>query len=218
MCSGHKNIVKVFDVYANDVQFPGEPDAKARLLMVLEFMEGGELFDRISKETRFTEKKAAKYLQQITNAVYRCHSLNVAHRDLKPENLLMNTNAEDALVKLTDFGFAKIDDGNLKTPHFTPYYVAPQVLEAHRYQSKQKKGVIPTSKPYTYDKSCDMWSLGVILYIMLCGYPPFYSETPSRQITSKMRQKILSGQYDFPEDDWQNISDLAKDVVRGYVL
>lgn len=215
MCSGHPNIVKVLDVYANDVQFPGEPLPKARLLMVLEFMEGGELFDRISKESRFTEKKAAKYFRQITNAVHRCHSLNVAHRDLKPENLLLKDNSEELEIRLSDFGFAKIDDGNLQTPHFTPYYVAPQVLQAHRYQSKQKQGIIQTSKPYTYDKSCDMWSLGVILYIMLCGYPPFYSETPSRQITSEMRKKILSGQYEFPEEDWQFISDSAKSVVKN---
>ncbi|OWF44338.1 MAP kinase-activated protein kinase 5-like [Mizuhopecten yessoensis] len=215
MCSGHDNIVSVFDVYANDIQFPGEPHARPRLLVVLEYMQGGELFDRISKESGFTERKAAKYLRQIANAVLRCHTLNIAHRDLKPENLLIRDNTEDSLVKLTDFGFAKIDDGNLQTPHFTPYYVAPQVLEAHKYQAKQKRGIIPTSKPYTYDKSCDMWSMGVILYIMLCGYPPFYSETPTRQITSAMRKKILSGQYEFPEDDWQFISDSAKDVVKS---
>lgn len=214
LCSDHSNIVRVLDVYANDVLFPGDPHPKARLLMVMEFMEGGELFDRISKESGFTERKAAKYLRHITEAVYRCHSLNVAHRDLKPENLLLKNNSEDAEIKLTDFGFAKVDDGNLQTPHFTPYYVAPQVLEAQKYKSKQRKGVIQTSKPYTYDKSCDMWSVGVILYIMLCGYPPFYSETPSIHITSEMKRKILSGKYEFPEEDWKFISDAAKDVVR----
>ncbi|XP_022335376.2 MAP kinase-activated protein kinase 5-like [Crassostrea virginica] len=214
LCSDHPNIVQVLDVYANDVLFPGDPHPKARLLMVMEFMEGGELFDRISKESGFTERKAAKYLRDISQAVFRCHSLNVAHRDLKPENLLLKNNSEDAEIKLTDFGFAKVDDGNLQTPHFTPYYVAPQVLEAQKYKSKQRKGVIQTSKPYTYDKSCDMWSIGVILYIMLCGYPPFYSETPSRNITSEMKRKILSGKYEFPEEDWKFISEAAKDVVR----
>ncbi|XP_062589854.1 MAP kinase-activated protein kinase 5-like [Saccostrea cucullata] len=214
LCSDHPNIVKVLDVYANDVLFPGDPHPKARLLMVMEFMEGGELFDRISKESKFTERKAATYLRDIAEAVHRCHNLNVAHRDLKPENLLLKNNSEDAEIKLTDFGFAKVDDGNLQTPHFTPYYVAPQVLEAQKFKSKQRKGVIQTSKPYTYDKSCDMWSVGVILYIMLCGYPPFYSETPSRNITSEMKRKILSGKYEFPEEDWKFISDAAKDVVR----
>ncbi|KAH3883519.1 MAP kinase-activated protein kinase 5-like [Dreissena polymorpha] len=215
MCNGHPNIVKVHDVYANDIQFPGEKHPKAYLLMVLEMMEGGELFDRISKRKRLTERQAAKYFKKISMAVQHCHSLNVAHRDLKPENILLTDNTEDAELKLSDFGFAKIDDGNLQTPYFTPYYVAPQVLEAHRHQAKLKKGIIPTSKPYTYDKSCDMWSLGVILYIMLCGYPPFYSETPSRHITMEMRRKILSGEFDFPEDEWSHVSDGAKDVVKS---
>lgn len=215
MCSGHPNIVQVRDVYANDLQFPGDKQPKAFLLMVLEMMEGGELFDRISKQKRFTERKAARYFRKIVEAVRHCHNLNVAHRDLKPENILLTDNTEEAELKLSDFGFAKIDDGNLQTPYFTPYYVAPQVLEAHRHQSRLKKGIIPTSKPYTYDKSCDMWSLGVILYIMLCGYPPFYSETPSRQITMEMRRKILSGEFEFPEDEWCHVSDSAKLLVKS---
>ncbi|KAL4224378.1 MAP kinase-activated protein kinase 5 [Mactra antiquata] len=215
LCSGHPNIVKVHDVYANDLLFPGEKNPKPYLLLVLEMMEGGELFDRISKQKKFTEKKAARYFKKIAQAVQHCHSLNIAHRDLKPENILLADNSEEAELKLSDFGFAKVDDGNLQTPYFTPYYVAPQILEAHRHQSRLKRGFIPTSKPYTYDKSCDMWSLGVILYIMLCGYPPFYSETPSRQITMEMRRKILSGDYDFPEDEWSHVSDNAKQLVKN---
>lgn len=215
LCSGHPHIVSVYDVFANDVQFPGECHPRPRLLMVMELMEGGELFDRISKERCFTEKRATFYMKQIASAIKRCHSLNIAHRDLKPENLLLKDNSEDALVKLTDFGFAKFDNGKLMTPHFTPYYVAPQVLEAYRYCSRAKLGLIQTTKPCTYDKSCDMWSLGVILYIMLCGYPPFYSETPSRQLSVEMKRKILTGDYEFPEEDWEFISPTAKDVVRG---
>ncbi|KAL5016968.1 hypothetical protein ScPMuIL_006557 [Solemya velum] len=215
MCSGHSNIVKVFDIYANDVQFPEDAMPKARLLMVLELMEGGELFDRISKERCFTERKAARYMKQMVESVRRCHDLNIAHRDLKPENFLLKDSTEESLIKLSDYGFAKIDDGNLQTPQFTPYYVAPQVLEAYKHQARQRRGIIQTCKPYTYDKSCDMWSLGVILYIMLCGYPPFYSETPSRLITPEMRRKILSGEFEFPEDDWQLVSESAKDIVRS---
>ncbi|KAL3857437.1 hypothetical protein ACJMK2_012108 [Sinanodonta woodiana] len=215
MCSGHPNVVQVLDVYANDLQLHDGDSRKPYLLMVLELMEGGELFDRISKEQKFTERKAAMYLKQVADAVRHCHDLNVAHRDLKPENLLLKDNTEDAQIKLSDFGFAKIDDGNLQTPYFTPYYVAPQILVAHRHQTKIKMGLIPTSKPYTYDKSCDMWSLGVILYIMLSGYPPFYSETPSRQITTEMKRKILLGDYQFPETEWQQVSEEAKSVVKS---
>ncbi|CAI9740778.1 kinase-activated kinase 5-like [Octopus vulgaris] len=215
LCSNHPHIVTVYDVYVNNIQFPGECHPKPRLLMIMELMEGGELFDRISRERCFTEKRATFYLKQITSAIKRCHSQNIAHRDLKPENLLLKDNSADALVKLTDFGFAKFDNGKLMTPHFTPYYVAPQVLEAYLFQNQIKHGIIQTSKPCMYDKSCDMWSLGVILYIMLCGYPPFYSETPSRPLSLAMRRKILTGQYDFPEQDWEFISNSAKDIVQS---
>ncbi|XP_046570131.1 LOW QUALITY PROTEIN: MAP kinase-activated protein kinase 5-like [Haliotis rubra] len=187
LCRSHPNIVGLQDVYANNVRFSG--DDEPQLLLVLELMDGGELFDRIIEEQCLTERECAGYLKQIAEAVHHCHSLNIAHRDLKPENLLLSNTTKEATVKLSDFGFAKFDDGDLKTPHFTPYYVAPQ--------------------------SCDMWSMGVILYIMLCGYPPFYSETPSRSITTEMKRKILNGDYEFPEQDWERISESAKDVIRG---
>ncbi|XP_022085696.1 MAP kinase-activated protein kinase 5-like [Acanthaster planci] len=214
-CSGHQAIVTLYDVYANEVQFPGEAHPRARLLMVMELMDGGELFDRISQQKGFTEAQAVRYAKQIASSIQRCHSLNIAHRDLKPENLLLKDNSENSPVKLSDFGFAKVDDGTLATPHFTPYYVAPQVLEAQRRQRREEKGIIPTSPgPYTYDKSCDIWSVGVIIYIMLCGYPPFYPETPSRKISREMCHRILAGQYDFPSEEWAHISDEAKDVVN----
>ncbi|KAG7271697.1 hypothetical protein CRUP_025558, partial [Coryphaenoides rupestris] len=142
-----------------------------------EMMEGGELFHRISQHRHFTEKMASQVTKQISEALEHCHCLNIAHRDLKPENLLFKDNSLDAPVKLCDFGFAKIDQGDLMTPQFTPYYVAPQVsahqhgmhvLEAQRRHQKEKSGIIPTSPtPYTYNKSCDLWSLGVIIYVML---------------------------------------------------
>uniref|UniRef100_A0A4W4HE09 non-specific serine/threonine protein kinase n=1 Tax=Electrophorus electricus TaxID=8005 RepID=A0A4W4HE09_ELEEL len=205
-------------------------------------MEGGELFHRISQHRHFTEKMASQVTKQIAQALEHCHSLNIAHRDLKPENLLFKDNSlvkafhffklniflenfilhfyslishGDAPVKLCDFGFAKIDQGDLMTPQFTPYYVAPQVLEAQRRHQKEKSGIIPTSPtPYTYNKSCDLWSLGVIIYVMLCGYPPFYSKHHSRTIPKDMRKKIMTGSFDFPEDEWSQISEMAKDIVR----
>ncbi|XP_071394602.1 MAP kinase-activated protein kinase 5 isoform X6 [Centroberyx affinis] len=156
-----------------------------------------------------------KARNEISQALEHCHSLNIAHRDLKPENLLFKDNSLDAPVKLCDFGFAKIDQGDLMTPQFTPYYVAPQVLEAQRRHQKEKSGIIPTSPtPYTYNKSCDLWSLGVIIYVMLCGYPPFYSKHHSRTIPKDMRKKIMTGSFDFPEDEWSQISEMAKDIVR----
>ncbi|XP_060894675.1 MAP kinase-activated protein kinase 5 isoform X2 [Labrus bergylta] len=185
MCADHPNIVQILEVYANSVQFPHESSPRARLLIVMEMMEGGELFHRISQHRHFTEKMASQVTKQ------------------------------DAPVKLCDFGFAKIDQGDLMTPQFTPYYVAPQVLEAQRRHQKEKSGIIPTSPtPYTYNKSCDLWSLGVIIYVMLCGYPPFYSKHHSRTIPKDMRKKIMTGSFDFPEDEWSQISEMAKDIVR----
>ncbi|KAK2161892.1 hypothetical protein LSH36_108g06046 [Paralvinella palmiformis] len=213
-CIGHPHIVHIYDIYVNEVQFPGESEPKSRLLLVMELMDGGELFDRISRQKYFTESQAARYTKQIVLAIQRCHSLNIAHRDIKPENLLLKDNSEDALIKLSDFGFAKIDEGDLTTPHFTPYYVAPQVLEAQKQRAREKYCIMSQASPYTYDKSCDMWSLGVIIYIMLCGYPPFYSETPSKQITRTMRKKILAGHYDFPDEEWKQISSMAKDLIK----
>ncbi|XP_078083459.1 MAP kinase-activated protein kinase 5 [Mustelus asterias] len=215
MCVGHNNIVQIIEVYANSVQFPHESSPRPRLLIVMEMMEGGELFHRISQHKHFTEKMASQVTKQIALAIQHCHSLNIAHRDLKPENLLFKDNSLDAPVKLCDFGFAKIDHGDLMTPQFTPYYVAPQVLEAQRRHQKEKSGIIPTSPtPYTYNKSCDLWSLGVIIYVMLCGYPPFYSKHHSRTIPKDMRKKIMTGSFEFPEEEWSQISEMAKDIVR----
>uniref|UniRef100_A0A8C7UHM2 MAP kinase-activated protein kinase 5 n=1 Tax=Oncorhynchus mykiss TaxID=8022 RepID=A0A8C7UHM2_ONCMY len=215
MCATHPNIVQIMEVYANSVQFPHESIPRARLLIVMEMMEGGELFHRISQHRHFTEKMASQVTKQIGQALEHCHSLNIAHRDLKPENLLFKDNSLDAPVKLCDFGFAKIDQGDLMTPQFTPYYVAPQVLEAQRRHQKEKSGIIPTSPtPYTYNKSCDLWSMGVIIYVMLCGYPPFYSKHHSRTIPKDMRKKIMTASFDFPEDEWSQISEMAKDIVR----
>lgn len=219
LCSSHPNIVSVVDVYLNEVAVPGELTRRRRLLMVLELMEGGELFDRISQKSKFTEKEASSISKQIALAIHHCHSLNVAHRDLKPENLLLKrTDNDDVIViKLSDFGFAKVDQGNLTTPQFTPYYVAPQVLQAHQVQKRRQQG-FQAGSPVTYDKSCDMWSLGVIIYIMLCGYPPFYSESPSTQLSSKMRNQIMGGEYDFPQREWHHISANAISLVKSLLV
>nr|XP_047142167.1 MAP kinase-activated protein kinase 5-like [Hydra vulgaris] len=218
-CRNHPHIVSCVEVYQNDLNLPGELHKKKYLIMVLELMEGGELFDQIRKKISFTEMEASDITKQVASAIFHIHSQNIAHRDLKPENLLIKDNSDNIVVKLTDFGFAKIDKGNLVTPQFTPYYVSPQVLEAQRFHRAQKMGNIPIeSEPYTYDKSCDIWSLGVIIYIMLCGYPPFYSENPRKQLSQGMKRRIMEGEYDFPAPEWSKISDLAKDVIKRMLV
>ncbi|GAU93692.1 hypothetical protein RvY_05590 [Ramazzottius varieornatus] len=193
--SGHKHIVNIVDVYEN--AFSG----KNCLLVVMECMEGGELFARIQArgDQPFTEREAASIMRDICSAVAHLHSMQIAHRDIKPENLLYSKAGPDGVLKLTDFGFAKELTANntLKTPCYTPYYVAPEVLG-----------------PEKYDKSCDMWSIGVVMYILICGYPPFYSNH-GLPISPGMKKRIRSGQYEFHSPEWDNVSRDAKEMIKG---
>nr|WAA68632.1 MAPKAPK2 [Sinohyriopsis cumingii] len=193
--SGCRHIVKIVDVFEN--VYGGQKC----LLVVMECMEGGELFSRIQEraDSAFTEREAAAIIYQIAIAINYLHSMNIAHRDLKPENLLYTSKRPDANLKLTDFGFAKEISSlkSLQTPCYTPYYVAPEVLG-----------------PEKYDMSCDMWSLGVIMYILLCGYPPFYSNHGAA-ISPGMKKRIRNGQYEFPNPEWNRVSKDAKDLIRG---
>lgn len=143
--SGCRHIVNIKDVYENTY------NGQKCLLVVMECMEGGELFNRIQERTAFNEREAAEIVKDICIAVKFLHDMNIAHRDLKPENLLYTRKDNFGVLKLTDFGFAKETHtrDTLQTPCYTPYYVAPEVLG-----------------PEKYDKSCDIWSLGVIMYIL----------------------------------------------------
>ncbi|XP_036075267.1 MAP kinase-activated protein kinase 3 isoform X1 [Rousettus aegyptiacus] len=191
--SGGPHIVRILDVYEN------MHHGRRCLLIIMECMEGGELFSRIQErgDQAFTEREAAEIMRDIGMAIQFLHSQNIAHRDVKPENLLYTSKGKDSVLKLTDFGFAKETTQNaLQTPCYTPYYVAPEVLG-----------------PEKYDKSCDMWSLGVIMYILLCGFPPFYSNT-GQAISPGMKRRIRLGQYGFPNPEWSEVSEDAKQLIR----
>jgi len=181
----HKHCVRLFEIY----------ETNAKLYMVMEILTGGELFDRIVSKGSYSEKEAADVVQTVAAALDYLHSNGIVHRDLKPENLIYQNDQEDALLKITDFGLAKYRarDTQLSTACGTPGYVAPEVLEGKQYS-----------------KEVDLWSLGVILYILLCGFPPFYDES-----TAGLYRQIKKGQYDFPDPYWSEISKEAKDVVTG---
>jgi len=187
------HIVNIHDVYENTY------NGNKCLLVVMEGMMGGELFQRIQEKQAFTEREAAELMKDICVAVKFLHDMGVAHRDLKPENLLYSSRDVCGILKLTDFGFAKetLSADTLQTPCYTPYYVAPEVLGPERY-----------------DKSCDIWSLGVIMYILLCGFPPFYSNQ-GLAISPGMKKRIRSGQYEFPKPEWDKVSNDAKGLIRG---
>jgi len=146
----HDNIIKLHSVYED----------KATLYIVMEECVGGELFQRIVEKGQYTERDAAKVVKQLLSALHYMHSENnVVHCDLKPDNILFLDKSDDSLVKIIDFGMSKVLPRLQYLTHLcgTPYYTAPEVI-------KEKK----------YNHACDMWSIGVILYVMIFGYPPFY--------------------------------------------
>lgn len=184
----HKNIIRLYEIH--------EEPKKTNLVM--ELVTGGELFDRIVDQYKdhgqYSEKDAAAVIKPICEALSYLHAKNVVHRDLKPENILLATKAPDAEIKIADFGLARLVSSKdlMRTACGTPGYVAPEVLKNQGYDS----GAI------------DMWSVGVILYILLCGFPPFFEED-----LPALFDMILNARYDFPSPWWDNVSGTAKDLV-----
>lgn len=219
-------VTKIHDLYINELPCNVKhADGTIRtgvqwfILIMMEICEGGELFGFISarvdrkkqtgaaRETSiFTEREVAAMMRQICKAVFHLHTvLKIAHRDLKPENLLL-TSAYDplthGLLKLSDFGFAKdafdmYSRKALQTPCYTPYYVAPEVISN-----------------CNYDYACDIWSLGVMLYIMLVGYPPFYSHTGQNILTPTMKDTIREADFSFDKPEFSLISKSAKGLIE----
>lgn len=136
-------------------------------------------------------------MKSIFDAVGYCHKNHIVHRDLKPENFLYLTKDEDSQIKIIDFGLSKIyvDDEHLTTRVGTPFYIAPEVMKKE------------------YGKECDMWSLGVILYILLCGYPPFYGNNDV-----EILRRVRRGTYKLVGKDWDPISDGAKDLIQNLIV
>jgi len=173
-------------------------DTKSCLFIVTEVVSGGELFDKIVELGQYTEKDASILVSKIVSAIDYLHSINIVHRDLKPENLLLKDSESISEVKLADFGLSKIVGTKvmMQTACGTPGYVAPEVLTAQGY-----------------DKEVDMWSIGVITYILLCGFPPFYNEN-----LPELFEQILKAEYDFPEEYWKDISEGGKDFIRKLLV
>ncbi|KAK4491725.1 hypothetical protein RD792_002497 [Penstemon davidsonii] len=177
----------------NIVEFKGAYEDKNSVHLVMELCAGGELFDRIIAKGHYSERAAASICRGIVNVVHICHFMGVLHRDLKPENFLLSDKSEDALLKATDFGLSVfIEEGKIYNDIVgSAYYVAPEVLRRK------------------YGKEVDIWSAGVMLYILLSGVPPFWAAT-ERGIFDA----ILRGNVEFESEPWPSISDSAKDLVR----
>lgn len=183
----HPNILKLYEVYESSEEF----------LLVMELVTGKELFDKIVERGQYPEKEAANIVRQIVSAVAYLHEHGIAHRDLKPENLLTSGDGASEVIKIADFGFSKnFGEDKLKTSCGSPGYVAPEVLTNE-----------------DYDNSVDMWSVGVIIYILLCGYPPFYADN-----APALFKKIMEVKYDFDDPSWDNVSQAAKDLIRNLLV
>lgn len=163
--------------------------------VVTEVVAGGELFDRICDKTVYTEAEARNLVVTLLKTLNYLHKKNIAHRDLKPENLLLRSKTDDTDIVLADFGFAQVTNGrSLQQVCGTPDYVAPEVLNNHKY-----------------DSSCDIWSAGVIVFILLGGYPPFQAKDEHDR--DALFSIIKKGKFRFHEKFWKDISAEAKSLV-----
>uniref|UniRef100_A0A0C9RZ49 non-specific serine/threonine protein kinase n=1 Tax=Wollemia nobilis TaxID=56998 RepID=A0A0C9RZ49_9CONI len=181
--SGHPNVVTIKGAYEDSLH----------VNIVMELCAGGELFDRIIERGHYSERKAAELTRIIVGVVEACHSLGVMHRDLKPENFLLANKDDDLSLKAIDFGLSVFfKPGQVFGDVVgSPYYVAPEVLLKH------------------YGPEADVWTAGVILYILLSGVPPFWAETQQG-----IFEAVLRGHIDFESEPWPSISDSAKDLIR----
>ena len=197
----HPNIIRLYEIFEDD----------RYISLIMELCKGGELFTKINelaeKDESFSEKEAVKIFKQLISAVSYCHAQGICHRDLKPENILFLTNSPDSPIKIIDFGLSKIFGeikpimkGNKVEKNImslrvgTAYYMSPEVLQGN------------------YDNKCDIWACGVILYMMLCGYPPFDGDTENDILKAISRKK-----FSFPEEEWKTVSDDAKDLIKHMI-
>ncbi|XP_034727392.1 calcium/calmodulin-dependent protein kinase (CaM kinase) II beta 1 isoform X37 [Sander lucioperca] len=181
----HHNIVRLHDSISEE----------GFHYLLFDLVTGGELFEDIVAREYYSEADASHCIQQILEAVLHCHQMGVVHRDLKPENLLLASKCKNAAVKLADFGLAIEVQGDQQAWFGfagTPGYLSPEVLRKE-----------------AYGKPVDIWACGVILYILLVGYPPFWDEDQH-----KLYQQIKAGAYDFPSPEWDTVTPEAKNLIN----
>jgi hypothetical protein len=186
----HPHITKLYDVYHDH-----RPPQTNMMYLVLEYITGGELFDRILTKSCYTEEEARDTTRILITAIAYLHSQNIVHRDLKPENLLMLNPNDDSAITITDFGFAIDCHGRDELSDFcgSPSYIAPEILRGE-----------------LYGRAVDLWSIGVIVYILLSGQMPFGGETEEEQFS-----QIKRGEYEYPHEAWGTISEGAKSFVSS---
>lgn len=183
----HPNILKMYEFFEDE----------KRYYIVTDICKGGELFDEIVARGKFSERDASLLMKQVLSCINYCHQNHIVHRDLKPENILLEQNKEFDQIKIIDFGTSLIVEDNKKLDEKlgTPYYIAPEVL-AKNYGSK-----------------CDIWSCGVITFIVLSGIPPFNGASDQ-----EIMKKVKLGKFSFSDPIWNNISDMAKEFITQLLI
>lgn len=178
----HPNILKMYEFFEDE----------KRYYIVTDICKGGELFDEIVARGKFSERDASLLMKQVLSCINYCHQNSIVHRDLKPENILLEQNKEFDQIKIIDFGTSLVVDEGKKLDEKlgTPYYIAPEVLAKN------------------YGQKCDIWSCGVITYIVLSGIPPFNGATDQ-----EIMKKVKIGKFSFSDPIWNSISDNAKDFI-----
>ncbi|KAM9363723.1 serine/threonine-protein kinase DCLK2 [Symphorus nematophorus] len=199
-CSGKEHLIENEVAVLRKVKHPNiimlieEVDTSSELYLVMELVKGGDLFDAITSSAKYTERDATVMVYNLAGALKYLHSINIVHRDIKPENLLVFEYPDGTKsLKLGDFGLATVVEGPLYTVCGTPTYVAPEIIAESGYGLK-----------------VDIWAAGVITYILLCGFPPFRSESNMQE---DLFDQILLGRLDFPSPYWDNITDSAKELI-----
>ncbi|XP_063216838.1 MAP kinase-interacting serine/threonine-protein kinase 1-like isoform X2 [Bacillus rossius redtenbacheri] len=216
-CQGHPNIIQLIEFFEDEDRF----------YLVFEKVNGGPLLTRIEEQVHFTEREASRIVRDLASALQFLHLKGIAHRDLKPENILCVYPDKLSPVKICDFDLSSgiKFNADLSSPLATPQlltpvgsaeFMAPEVVEAF------------VGEADFYDKRCDLWSLGVIAYILLCGYPPFYGSCGlncgwdrggnCQHCQELLFSSIQDGRYEFPDADWAHISEDAKDLIRRLLV
>ncbi|XP_064445270.1 MAP kinase-interacting serine/threonine-protein kinase 1 isoform X2 [Mirounga angustirostris] len=215
-CQGNKNILELIEFFEDDTRF----------YLVFEKLQGGSILAHIQKQKHFNEREASRVVRDVATALDFLHTKGIAHRDLKPENILCESPEKVSPVKICDFDLGSgvklnnsctpITTPELTTPCGSAEYMAPEVVEVFRDEAT------------FYDKRCDLWSLGVVLYIMLSGYPPFVGHCGTdcgwdrgevcRVCQNKLFESIQEGKYEFPDKDWAHISSEAKDLISKLLV
>jgi len=181
----HPNIVKMYE-FLEDEKW---------IYIVTEICKGGELFDEILNRSKFDESDAAIVMKQLLSAINYCHSKKIVHWDLKPENMLLEQDKDLEKIKIVDFGTSLVYDQGKKLEEKlgTAYYIAPEVIKK------------------SYNEKCDLWSCGVIMYILISGEPPF---NDARADNDAIMKKVEAGKYDIEHGIWKSVSKEAKDLIK----